>query len=297
MESPLADEVVLNGVNASGMSDNLPRESDGDAGLGVHAAYAPGVGPAPEVSITASRFEGNHLVGVLALDSILDVERTAVCGTIANGIYRDARGIGLERYEADAPRGRARIESSLLCENYGHGIYSSDTDLEVVTSEIRATRPGLDGQFGFGLTLVDGALTEVSGVSVSDSRLAGIVLLHSEAILDGVAVRDTLARESDGAFGDGIAVLVQDQPASASIQATLVQNSARAAVSSFGGDVTLANSRLDCYLIPLDGEQTTRPFSFEDLGDNWCGCGDVTETCAVRSSNLQPPEPPEFEPP
>ena len=66
----------------------------------------------------------------------------------------------------------------------------------------------------------------------------------------------------------------------------------REEVASFGAAMSLSDAHLACNTIDLDGELVGGTvFSFQDLGGNWCGCGDAQRSCQVLSSQLAPPEP------
>jgi len=276
-------------IDGSRVSENIPRASDGLAGVGILVQDRAPTEQLPELTLRASRVDDNHLCGVILVDGDAVIDRTAICGTLPAS-ERGGRAIDIE--SSYSPRAHARIEASLLCNNAHSSLYAHTADFEFVASEIRTTHALPDGDSGFGVAIVLGAKGTLEGALVEDSRVAGIAVYESDAILNGVTVRDTRARAIDDIFGDGILVLGDAQPASAALHATLVERSARAGVSSFGGDITLGESRLDCNLIPLAGERTTRPFQFQDLGGNRCGCGDAIENCRVRSANLEPPAPP-----
>jgi len=82
--------------------------------------------------------------------------------------------------------------------------------------------------------------------------------------------------------------------ASAHVSGTRIEGSARAGIANFAATVVLADSELECNGIHLDGEpltvpEGTFPSSFDDLGGNRCGCGDVRTACTVLMSNLEPP--------
>jgi len=66
----------------------------------------------------------------------------------------------------------------------------------------------------------------------------------------------------------------------------------RAAVSNFGGHLTLADTTLECNSIQLDGEPAPGfATEFVDGGGNQCGCGDAPATCQATSAGLAPPAP------
>jgi len=83
-------------------------------------------------------------------------------------------------------------------------------------------------------------------------------------------------------------------PATALVMHTRIENSARAGVSNFGGDVGLEGVQLECNTIALASEVLPiieRPSTFDDRGNNLCGCGEIVSECKAISSGLEPPEP------
>ena len=120
----------------------------------------------------------------------------------------------------------------------------------------------------------------------------GLVVASSDVSVDATLVRGTLARASDGGFGDGVVVVAAGGPASAVVSTSRVEGSARAGLASFGAHVSLGTTALECNTIQLDSE----PFvgqtpTFEDLGGNVCGCAGEESPCQVLSTSLTPPEP------
>jgi hypothetical protein len=119
----------------------------------------------------------------------------------------------------------------------------------------------------------------------------GLVVIGSDAIVEDSMISNSAATP-DGLFGDGIGVLAETAETKAELHRTMVTESARAGLSSFGADVSLEALSLICNDIALDGEpHLGQDFVFVDLGDNLCGCPAATDTCKVVSTGLTPPEP------
>jgi hypothetical protein len=127
---------------------------------------------------------------------------------------------------------------------------------------------------------------------IEDVRESGITVVGSDLWLEGSLVRDAKGTESAGTFGDGVSVVRSDQDANAFIWASRIEATARAGVSNFGGKVEISTTTLECNPIQLNGESLEgADASFVDSGGVGCGCAGSTETCAVSSSELTPPEP------
>jgi len=93
-------------------------------------------------------------------------------------------------------------------------------------------------------------------------------------------------------MGNGVMVVSNPGPASASIHATRIHQSAFAAVAAWGADVDIGGSALSCQSIDLNRESYAgQTANFGDLGGNGCGCPDATETCKALSAGLEPPTP------
>lgn len=77
------------------------------------------------------------------------------------------------------------------------------------------------------------------------------------------------------------------------VTGTRIEASARAGLSNFGSEVAIGSNDFDCNEFDLDGEadfiNLSLPYSFDNLGDNTCGCGNAATTCKVVSSSLEPP--------
>jgi hypothetical protein len=66
----------------------------------------------------------------------------------------------------------------------------------------------------------------------------------------------------------------------------------RAGVVSFGAQVELTRSTLECNRVQLDGESSgPHQHEFSDRGGNVCSCQGNTSRCTVLSSELAPPKP------
>jgi hypothetical protein len=109
--------------------------------------------------------------------------------------------------------------------------------------------------------------------------------------IESTVIAETLEQQSDGAFGDGVGVFSVAGPASARLSECRIEHSARAGVATFGAQVTLANTTLECNAIALNGEQVgaAKPEIVDEAG-NVCGCEGITETCRMQSAGLAPPE-------
>jgi hypothetical protein len=96
-------------------------------------------------------------------------------------------------------------------------------------------------------------------------------------------------------FGDGIVVLARGAPASATISATRIEESARAGVLSSGTTVTLGSSMLSGNAFDLD-----RPVLMDAAssgGANVCSSSGAAGACKASSAGLPLPPALEAKPP
>jgi len=125
--------------------------------------------------------------------------------------------------------------------------------------------------------------------------VGGLLVAGAQVSASDVAVHDT-APDERGDFGDGVIatsylVLVPGIfPTSLELAHATVEGSTRAGLATFGADVSLGSTILECNAIALDGEvvQGTE-FSLENTGSNVCGCSGAVDECHGLSSSLDPP--------
>src|SRR5262249_16420442 len=112
---------------------------------------------------------------------------------------------------------------------------------------------------------------------------AAMSVIASTVTVERCVVRTTAAEASDHAFGDGIAVGgARGGVGTVILDAGRIEGSARAGLSNFGSQVSMHSTVFECNPIALDGESTpTHSYSFQDLGDNKCGCAGHPVECTV----------------
>ncbi len=76
------------------------------------------------------------------------------------------------------------------------------------------------------------------------------------------------------------------------VNATRIDDAARAGLSNFGAFVSLGSTAIRCAAFELEGEPFNGSnFSFENRGGNACGCPVADEKCVAVSAGLEPPAP------
>jgi hypothetical protein len=281
------------------------EESSQKAGRGISVELnmtaevpTPGSG-----AIRGCRVERTSEAGIAFVGSTGSVEGTLVRDVQPRGVDgRAGRGISAEvdavtRTEAVVTIDRVLIEQA---HEFGILIIGSQATIDRAVVRDTETRP-YDGKGGVGIgiqfSFETGARSQatIRRSTCERNHESGIFVVGSDAEIEDVLVRDSLAR--DGDFGDGILVSLatldgDELPAAAKVSSTTIEGSARAGISNFGADVFVGGSQLECNLIHLDGEQAFgKTFTLVDLGGNRCACAGAAVDCQVSSSNLSAPDP------
>jgi hypothetical protein len=225
--------------------------------------------------------------------------------TISNTLIRDiygplGRGIDVED-RADLARSQVTVHSTLVERTYESALFSMGA---VVTAERCHFRDavadgskgrGVAGQYDFYTMLP--AVVQLLGTRVENSVEFNVFIIGSDVELVDSTL-STAVGLPDGLHGDGL-MIESFAPASSSaiVRNTLIENSNRAAIVSFGANVSLQSNTFRCQVLDLDGELGLDggDYAFKDEGGNVCGCPEATGECKVLSTGLAPPEPLETE--
>jgi hypothetical protein len=262
------------------------------------------------LTLSSSLIENNHDTGIVVSGSTATIAAVVVRDTlpqVTNGDH--GRGIDIQ-LSCDSGacdptlRSQAELLGSRIERNHDAGVVVAASDATIGGTLVIDTRPNaMHRALGIGLSIQrciyngcdDSAVSSavVSGSAFEQSHYAGLVVFASTMHVIGTAVRDTVASEADGLFGDGMAVVGGAVTADVEVASTLVERSARAGLSNFGAVVRVADSAVQCAGFDLEGEIFDgRAFAFHDGGDNRCGCPMATGSCAAVSTGLSPPQSP-----
>jgi hypothetical protein len=81
-------------------------------------------------------------------------------------------------------------------------------------------------------------------------------------------------------------------PSQVTLTGDRIEASQRAGLSNFGGTVVFSSTAIACSAFDIEGEEHLGvPFSFDNGGENVCGCPDAKDKCKVVSAGLEPPKP------
>jgi hypothetical protein len=272
----------------------------GDGGRGVEV-QANGAGRASNVVVRSSLFERNREIGVHVSGSTLSMERTVIRHTLPTDSQRLlGRAMNVIPDLVSRARANVTIRASVLEENHEVGLFIVGSDAFVEATIVRDTQPQVsDGFFGRGIGLSsypafgERAKATIRGSAVERTFDLGVFAIDSDVTLEASYVTGTKSRSADGAFGDALAIQSVTLPASGVVTASRFEGSARAGIANFGGHVSLAESKISCNVIDLDGETSSMggEYTFDDLGGNGCGCETSSPRCIVLTSRLEPPSP------
>lgn len=294
-------QATLEGVVVRG---TLPDASSRRSGRGVGIQQSLITALPASALVARSLIEDNHDLGVFVAGSDLTLEGVVIRRTLPRASDQaSGRGVAVQPEWTTGAPATAVVRGSLVEDNHDIGVvvFNADAAFEGIVVRRTAARAS-DQRFGRGILFeldpTMGALgtAVVKGSLVEDSHEVGVVVNLASATLEGLLVRATLPRASDGFFGDGVAVasaFVQSTPTAAVAVVThsRIEKNARAGLGNFGAQVALYGNALSCNAVDLNGESVLglSP-SFDDLGSNGCGCPEATIVCAAKSSGLAPPD-------
>lgn len=310
-------EVTLEATVVRGTSP----DAQGVWGQGVHLQPHPETGTRTDARINTSLVEGNHHIGMIVYRSDARMSATVAAAnrvaglalyndadalieaSVARGNLHDAEGHwGMGIYvkaTLDHARPLATIRGYLSEQNSYAGLLVAGAEALVEGSVVRGTLPDGYGDYGRGIVVQpsgyfshpDLATATIRGCLVEDNLDVGLHILGSEVTVESTTVRAT-GINPNGRYGDGIAVMHYLAPVRAILDGVLVEGSARAGISNFGGAVELRSSSVACGKLPL----STQPYegfadSFLDGGGNLCGCPEADGPCEVVLGAIAAPTP------
>ncbi|MBW2457401.1 MAG: hypothetical protein JRI68_23035 [Deltaproteobacteria bacterium] len=269
-------------------------------------------------SVSRSLVEDNHQAGLLVIGSDVTVDASVVRATVSGPSDQlGGGGVLTQLWCPDTPTGQpcdpaagstAGVTRSLIEDNHGVGMLVIGSDATVDGSVVRRTLPsGADQSNGLGISIqlncdptpmgwqcdpTTRSSANVTRSVIEQNYTHGLLVVGSDAVLDGLLVRTTWPRASDQLFGDGVTITTMGAPSSATITNLHIADSARAGLVSFGASVSLADTQIRCAAFDLTGEPSDgADFEIVDHGGNSCGCPTADGTCKAVSAGLQPPDP------
>jgi hypothetical protein len=290
-------------VDASAVRGTLDVRMDQGA-RGIDVEPSPDTWTPSTVAMRASLVERNTGAGVFVGGSEAALQGNAVLDTQPGRNGRGGEGAAIEPHltaqptpEGTGRRSTATIRECLFQGNHRTGVFIVGSTVRLEASEIRDTQTDGMGFYARGLNVQHDSYrgsrstVVVRGTRIETSYEIGLFAAASDVVIEGTAIVDTFA-EAEGTYGDGLCLWSDIHRGTATVVGTRVERSARAAISNFGGDMTLGGSALACQPIDLAGNpQEQNDFSFIDLGGNLCGCPEADGPCKMESATLEPPDP------
>jgi hypothetical protein len=284
-------------IENSWLVDTQPRQSDGRNGVGIGSTAE--AGGQSTVNVRSSVIERQHHTGAYALGSHISFDGVVIRDIepqLSDGEF--GRGVTVDTVEAGV---RASLNMSRSLVSNTHQIGVAITAADVMIDKVLVRGVGAqqsNNYYGRAVSIQDDLSTGERGVgAITHSELlrfaeTGIMILSSDITIDRVEVSEP-TKLTDSVFGDGILVWALEGATTATIRTAHVHASARAGISSFGGDISVASSWLECNPIDLNGDNLPqRNFNFTDGGGNLCGCDRVAANCKLQSLDLEPPSAP-----
>jgi hypothetical protein len=287
-------------IEASALRDIAPNAA-GIAGSAIFARRGDGGVALPErarIQIASSLVERAHAAAISIAGSDLDMDATLVRDTAPqpNG---DEGGFALlvSIEPVSTVPSTAIVRRSVLERSHEAGIVLDGAEALVEDTVVRDTAPhaGSDTR-GAGVVIQKDVVGHRSNVTLAHSLIErsvgmGVLVASSDAIVQASLVRDTPAWSS-GILGDAILVIAHGSSSRAEVAGSWLEDSLRAGIASFGADVSVSGTVLECNLVTLASEPNEGVASnFDDGGNNRCGCDGAVEVCRAQSANLAPPPP------
>ncbi|RLB65666.1 MAG: hypothetical protein DRI90_01375, partial [Deltaproteobacteria bacterium] len=287
------------GIVDSTVVRDTALNGQGKFGYGIDLQPDPVTGERAQGSIVGCLVELNHSTQIGVIGSDATLVATAVRDALPSSLGHGGQGINvLPNPTTDAPSSLA-ISSCLVERSHEGAIVVASSDVTIDATVLRETSSDSAGKFGRTLVLAGypgvawPSTATLSSCLIEDSVEAAVSSFGGHLDIDFSLIRNTQPN-LNGHYGDGVLLIRDLASGSATLRGTLIENSARAAISSFGASISLTGLRLSCQSFDLAGEVAAvdgHDFLFDDLGGNACGCGPQLASCKVLSANLSPPDP------
>jgi hypothetical protein len=281
-------DVTLEG---SIVRDVQPGIAGGQSGLGIGlgAQNHPNLPERANVVVKNSRLDRNVGQSLRSQGSDISIEGLAIADTLPK-VPEQTAGHGLVVVPgATGQPSTAVVTASLVERCHETGIGVSDATAHIENVLVRDMLPRESDKIrGYGIDVqrVNGT---ASGTlrDVVIENVVGVGLMARDAPLDAERVRIIgVAAQPDGLYGDGMCVAL----GSGIVRDSYIEGAARVGFASFGGQVTLMSTRLECNLIQLSGQAYMNlDYAFVDGGENRCGCAEATEQCKLVVTEIEPP--------
>jgi hypothetical protein len=262
-------------------------------GRGVNVRADPTTGAPSTLHLQRSLVEENHQLGVFVEGSSATVDASVVRRTLpAHGF---GRGVNVQADPTTGSPSTFDLQHSLVEQNHQVGVVVAGGEATIEASVVRETQPNVLGYHGRGVQVQMHPTTGTASTLLLESSLVeqsyegGVYVIDADATLASCVVRDSLPN-GDDRLGEGVSLASALGNASATIRATRIERSARAAVSTWGAHVAIGGSVLSCQAFDINYETYGGTAArLDDLGGNLCGCPEATAPCVGVTASLEPP--------
>lgn len=274
------------------------RLAELDHGRGIELDASPTGVSESQATVRDCLITTSSEVGLMAVGTDLTLESTAIRQTQPNQQEGAGFGLVIEHDQLTDTRAHATVRWCTVEDSTGAGLIVAGAEATIESTLVRRTVSRPWGTAGVGISVQQAfwspaaAAATIRNCQIEDSQEMGIFAKGAQVTIEHTDVLATTAN-GEGIFGDCIGVILDPAfPELAQIRDSNIQHCERAGISIFGAQLQLGSTMLNCSPIHMNGE-ARQDFDFEvaDLGGNWCGCGDVADTCVVLSSGLDPPDP------
>ena len=302
LDGAVVDRTIEHGVYVSGSAAEVRRLVVRDVAYNTPIDPGPGVtargndaGVRSVLSLSDAVIERSSQSGIYVAGSDAAIARLVVRDIVTDPSGTSGEGI-VTTTSPNSGVPTLEVRRALVERTTALGVFTIGPAL-VEGVWIRDVAPEVaTGWFGRGQNS-QADITAPAELTLRNSRIervndVAVAVFNGDGLVDNVAVAVVAPSIGDGAFGDGIAAFSGTFSAVVEIHGSEVREATRAGVGAFAAAVAMADTRLICNGIDLNGEDGTVPHRFDDLGGNVCGC-EQEEACKVLSTSLAPPGLPE----
>jgi len=280
------------------VKDSLVRDMSVGQSLnsGIGVMVRPAGDVRPSVRLETTVFEDLRIIGAVIVAGDLEADRVTV-----RRVVEATHLVPIGIYGQPAPgyeRTTVSVTDSAIGAFGGMGIFVQGGDATITGTAIHDLGESGHTLKGGGIQIQRDTETDEPTTVVADGLLidnvaqGGIIVSRSAFRLSGSAILRSNAL-SDDSFGDALAIVqahVDGTPQR--VDNCRLEDSARVGLAIWGTRVALADTRVACQPIDLNGEAVeAEPFELINEGGNECGCPAVADLCQVLSAGLVPPTP------
>lgn len=258
--------------------------ADGTAGNGILASYRKATGTPGSLVLDSTLVSNAREMGVAVTGATAKISRLVVRDTRPRPDGRYGAGL-----QAD-PSSSLELSNSVFERNHHFGVAVFGAEAHVAGIIVRGTMATTtSGGTGLAAGDADGksATVDVSTSRFDGNTYVGVIVSGATVHLAGCAIEGTAAG-AEGKYGDGVvAIGSPNAPTSLDVRELRIARNARAGLSVFGVQATIARTLFECNAFDLDTETYMSPAELTDVGENACGCG-TFDTCRAESNALEP---------